>query len=222
MRGNLYASSFWLACMAIIGTRRWDALEAWSPSLFLVGFAFELVFAVNHGIAYLVDGFAFIEWLYPTVLIGRLAVLLGLAGLSAQIANRNSRFGVAGRVVVSAAVVFTIGLLSLSILEIAGITTPIIAVFGLGTVVLTILTFFLFGIAILYTGAYPTRIGGLMLIATLAVLSVLIGLRFLPTNLIGAVGEGANAIVFLAMWGYLRTEITAIRSAGPAPETIVK
>ena len=208
--------------MAIVSSRRWDSLEAWSPTLFLVGFTLELVFAANHGAAYLVDSVSFVDWVYPTVLVGRIAVLLGLAGLSVRIVNRNPRVGTLGRVVVSLAVVSTIGLLSFSILEIAGITTPVIAVFGLTTVALTILTFALFGVAIIHTGAFSVRVGSLMLVAALAVLSVLIGLRFLPTNVIGAVGEGVNAVVFLAMWFSLRAESNATARAEGASDTVVE
>lgn len=186
--------------MALVSQERWGSLETWSPMLFLVGFVLTLVFAVIHGAAYLVDSFSFVEWLYPTVLIGRLAVLLGVAGLSVRIANRHSRLGKLSRGVVSLAILFTTGLVTLAILETVGITTPIIAVFGIGTVLLTILTFLVFGAAGLGTDAYPSVVGGLLLIATLAVVFVLVGQGTFSTNFRGAVGEAVNASVFLAMW----------------------
>jgi hypothetical protein len=201
----------------VTNATRWESLEQWSPSLFLVGFAFELVFAVNHGAAALVEGISFIDGLYPTVLLGRLAVLLGLAGLSVRIVNTNSQFGKLSRGVVSLAALFTVGLLSLSVLTVVGITTPIIAVFGIGTVLLTILTFLLFSVAGIRTDAYPAIVGGLLLVATLAVIGVLVSQGVLSTNVRGAVGEGINATVFLAIWYVLRAEPTDTRSVESVP-----
>lgn len=207
--------------MAIVNNRRWRALETWGPVLFLIGFALELVFALNHGAAYLVESVELIEWVYPSVLLGRLAVLLGLAGLSVRLMPRHPRVGMLSRVVLMLAMVFTLGLISLSILDIVGVSTPIIAVFGIGTVVLTVLSFALFGVAGLRTDAYPTVIGGLMLVATLAVLFVLLG-SGISMNVRGAVGEGVNAIAFLAIWYVLNTEgdttTTTDRASDPSAE----
>lgn len=208
--------------MVVGSQQQWEVLETWSPRLFLVGFALELIFAVNHGLAYLVETISFIDWIYPTVLLGRLAVLFGLAGLSVQIVNRHPRLGTLSRAIVSLAVLFTTGLATLSILQIVGITTQIIAVFGIGTVVLTILTFLLYGVAGIRTDAYPTVIGGLLLVATLAVIFVLAGQGAFSTNLRGAVGEGVNAIVFLAMWYVLRAESKAPTTAETASGTVTE
>lgn len=205
--------------MAIVSQRHWELLEAWSPRLFLVGFALELVFAATHGVAFLVEGFSFIEWLYPTVLIGRLAVFFGLAGLSVRIADRNARLGTLSRGTVALAVLFTTGLVTLAILEVVGISTQVIAVFGIGTVVLTILTFVLYGLTGLSTGAYPAAVGGLLLVATLAVLFVLVGQGTFSTNLRGAVGEGVNAFAFLAIWALLRHEVSGAETAEASPGT---
>lgn len=192
----------------------WESLESWTPILFLVGFVLELVFALNHGAAYLVETVTFFDWIYPSVLLGRLAVLLGLAGLSVRLTARHPRLGKVSRIILALAMVFTLVLISLSILNIVGIVsftdfvaTPVMAVFGIGTVALTLLSFVFFGIAGLRTDAYPAVIGGLMLIATLAILFVLLGSGTFSTNVRGAVGEGLNALVFLAIWYVVSTEL---------------
>jgi len=205
--------------MATGGTLVWRSLEAWAPRLFFVGFVLELVFAVNHGLAYLMEGITFLDWIYPAVLVGRLAMLFGLAGLSVQITSRNARLGTLSRVVVSLTVLFTTGLVTLSILQLVGITTQLIAVFGVGTVLLTILTLLLYGGAGLRTGAYPSAVGGLLLVAALAVVFVLVGQGSFSTNLRGAVGEGVNAFAFLAIWYLLRGEARAAGSGERAPST---
>jgi hypothetical protein len=202
--------------MVLGNTGRWEALEPWSPMLFVGGSALELVFAANNGAAYLVEGFSFVEWIYPSVLLGRLAVLVAIAGLSVQVVKRTSRSGTIGRGVLSLAIVFTVGLLTLSALEIVGISTPVIAVFGIGTVALTILTYSLFGALILRTGAYSTPIGGLLVLAAATVLGVLLGLRAFPTELVGAVGEGILFVVFLVTGYSLRTESRSTGSETPS------
>lgn len=192
--------------MSIVNEQQWRTLETWGPMLFLIGFALELVFALNHGAAYFLESVEFMDWIYPSVLLGRLAVLLGLAGLSGRLMPRHPRVGKLSRIILALAMVFTLGLILFSILDIIGVSTPIIAVFGIGTVVLTLLSFALFGVAGLRTDAYPTVIGGLMLVATLAVLFVLLGSGTFSTNVRGAVGEGVNAFAFLAIWYILSSE----------------
>lgn len=186
----------------------WNSLERWSPRLFFLGCAMELVFASLNGVAFLVDTFAFNRWFGHTILFGRLVVLLGIAGLSVGVVNRNPRLGRLSRIVVSVAIVFATGLLVLATLAGVGFTTPIIAVFGLGTVITSAITYSLFGAAIIRTGAYSSLIGGLLLAATVVLLAVFVGLMALPfsTRLIGAVGEGVLLVIFLSIWYLLRAD----------------
>lgn len=208
--------------MGIISKQRWESLETWGPRLFVVGAALELVFATNHGLAYLVDGISFIEWVYPTVLLGRVALLLGVAGLSGQIAVAAPSVAKLCRVVVALAVLFTIGLLSTVLLDLVGITTPIIAVFGFGTVALTILTFLLFGVVILRTGAMPTRIGAILVAMSVTILTLLVGMGMLPTSVVGSIGEGAVAALSLAMWYSLQAAPLATERSEPAADTVTE
>ena len=82
---------------------------------------------------------------------------------------------------------------------------------------LTILTLLLFGAAGLATDAYPSVVGGLLLVATLAVVFVLVGQGAFSTNVRGAVGEGVNAAVFLAAWYVLRADGGVVTSVGTGP-----
>lgn len=205
--------------MALVSDQQWGTLEGWAPRLFVVGFALELVFALNHGAAYLSESVTFYEWIYPSVLLGRFAVLLGLAGLSVSLIEARPRVGKLSRVLLGGAMLFTTGLIALSILDVVGISTPVIAVFGIGTVVLTVLSFALFAVAGLSTDAYPTVVGALMLVATLAVLFVLLASGMFSTNVRGAVGEGLNAAAFLAIWYALSSQGRPTTTADPVAET---
>lgn len=205
--------------MGFVSNQQWGTLERWTPRLFIIGFVLELVFALNHGAAYLFDGVSFFDWIYPSVLIGRFAVFLGLAGLSVSLIEGNPRLGKLSRVLLAAAMLFTLGLVSLSILDMIGVSTPVIAVFGIGTVVLTVLSFVLFAVAGFRTDAYPTVVGGLLLVATLAILFVLLTSGMFSTNVRGAVGEGLNAIAFLAIWYVLGTREKATATTEPMADT---
>ena len=202
------------------------SLERWGPHLFSLGAVLELVFALNNGLAFLLDGFSFVDWLYPTVLLGRAAVLLGIAGLSVRVTDRSPRIGKWSRIVLAVAFVFTLGLLSLSLLEIAGVTimwnSPIFAVFGLGTVALTVITFALFGVLILRSGAFSTATGGLLLAAAVTVVGVFVGLNVLPSRLVGGVGEGVLFVLFLVISYRLRTEFMMTDRPEPASNTVAE
>ena len=202
------------------------SLERWGPHLFSLGAVLELVFALNNGLAFLLDGFSFVDWLYPTVLLGRAAVLLGIAGLSVRVTDRSPRIGKWSRIVLAVAFVFTLGLLSLSLLEIAGVTimwnSPIFAVLGLGTVALTVITFALFGVLILRSGAFSTATGGLLLAAAVTVVGVFVGLNVLPSRLVGGVGEGVLFVLFLATSLRLRTEFMMTDRPEPASNTVAE
>ena len=202
------------------------SLERWGPHLFSLGAVLELVFALNNGLAFLLDGFSFVDWLYPTVLLGRAAVLLGIAGLSVRVTDRSPRIGKWSRIVLAVAFVFTLGLLSLSLLEIAGVTimwnSPIFAVLGLGTVVLTVITFALFGVLILRSGAFSTATGGLLLAAAVTVVGVFVGLNVLPSRLVGGVGEGVLFVLFLVTSLRLRTEFMTTDRPEPASNTVAE
>ena len=198
-----------------MGTNPWKSLERRSPRLFLLGGVFVLVFALHNGQVYLTDA-TFVDWIYPTVLLGRLAAFLGVAGLSVRVADRNLRLGRVSRTVVLLAVLSTLGLLVSVLLEQVGFETSFVAVFGITTVVLTLVTFGLVGAAILRTGAFSTLIGGLLLAAVVPILAILFGGTALPGRLIGAVGETALFLIFVAVGYLLRAEFAPTDRAGSA------
>lgn len=78
----------------------------------------------------------------------------------------------------------TIALLISAVLKNLGIEPPLQSVVGLGTVALSILTYSLFGAAILRTGAYTRLVGGLLLGATVALLFGLFGRAVLPIGIV--------------------------------------
>lgn len=202
-------------------TDRFETLEQWSPSLFLVAGVILFVAAANYAVTYLLAGVGFNAWVGLAVVVGRWVSLLAVAGLTVGIASRSPRLGTLSRVLVSAAVLFTSGLVATAVLSNLGISTPLAAVFGLGTILLSILTYLVFGLAIVRTGGYPTLIGGLLLAATVGLLWGFFGQMVLPETLLGVVGTGAEAVLcltHLAIGYRLRTGRTATRPGNPVTD----
>jgi hypothetical protein len=203
----------------------WKSLEKWTPQLFLVAGVILVVASANYAMTVLLDSVTFNSWVGLTVVIGRWVSLLGIAGLSIGIANRSRRVGILSRVVVSLAILFTTGLLVTAILSNVGVTTPLSAIFGPGTILLSIVTYATFGIGILRTDAYSTLIGGLLLVMTVGLLWGFIGQIALgeTETMLGIIGTTAEAILFatnLAIGYRLGTELELRGSAEPASDTI--
>lgn len=199
-------------------TGRVESLEQWSPKLFLLASVIFLVASLNYAVTFLIESMAFNEWVGLTVAIGRLVSLLAVAGLSVQLANRNARLGKLSRVVVTLAIIFTAGLLTLAILENSGYSTPIIAVFALGTLLLSLITYALFGGGLVRTGAYSPLVGGLLLGATGALLVGFFGQMVFPEKLIGTGAEGLLFVTHIGIWYFLRIDPEPTGHAEPVSE----
>lgn len=203
----------------------WSTLERRGGRLFLLAGAILLVAAANYAVPFFLEGVEFNAWIGLTVLLGRLVSLLAVAGLVGRILARSRRLGLSCQVIVVAAVLFATGLLSTAILENLGYAPPLMAVFGLGTILLSIVTYTIFGVAILRTGAYSTLIGTLLLVATAALLFGFLSQMVLPERLIGLIGTVAEIGLVLANAGIgyqLWTERGRGGRAEPAAETVSK
>lgn len=108
--------------------------------------AFPFVAAANYGMTLIFDSITFNSWVGTTVLLARVASLLGGAGLSATILDCSSRVGTLSRVVAMLALIVTLGLLTSAMLANLGAAQPIEARLGLGTVILSLITYTRFGI----------------------------------------------------------------------------
>ncbi len=117
------------------------------------------------------------------------------------------------------AVALTGGLLVSAVLENLGVGVPIIAVFGLGTIVLSIVTYGLVGVLILRTGAHAPVIGGLLLAATGGLLFGFFGQAVLPENVVGAVTESVLAVTSLAIGYRLRIGVESTPPSDAVSET---
>jgi hypothetical protein len=176
----------------------WETLQTWMPRLFLVAGAFSLIAAGNYGVSWLYDSVSFDSWIGLTVLLARLASLLGVAGLSARLVDRTARLGNLSRVVVGLALVFTL---------------------GLGTVALSLITYTLFGIAVLRTGTHPLIVGILLLGATVALSFGLFARAALPIGVVGTVAELGLVVTHVGIGYRLLTESASGDRSDLRPET---
>ena len=213
--------------MATATSTVWDSLEQWTPRLFLLAGVILIVASANYAVPVLLEGVEFNSWIGLTVVVGRWVSLLGVAGLTVGIVAHSSRTGTLSRVVVSLALLFTTGLVGTAILSNVGVSTQLSAVFGLGSILLSIITYALFGIVILRTDAYSTVVGGLLLVMAAGLLWGFVGQIALAETqqMLGVIGTTAEAVLFavnLALGYRLQTEVATSGRSDPTPETVAE
>lgn len=182
----------------------WATLEEWCPRLFILAGVFLLVGAANNGLAFMTDGHPFDEWLGIVLELGRLAALLGTAGVSIEVVRRNSWVGNLNRAVTSLAVVSITVLIALASLDVAGVLADPIGIVGLVAYVLSVSTFLVVGIGVIQTDAHSRRIGGLLLGNVVALLTVFFGRLFVPLGLVATVVPVCQSILYLGIGHNLR------------------
>lgn len=200
-------------------TPRWVAIERWSPWLFLLAGLFLFIGASTSGVALLIEGRKFDNWVGLTLEFGRLAALLGTAGLSVRISRQHTRLGQLSRGVAVLAAVFTGGLIASAILTAVGFLSSSPPTVGLGTYVLSVTAFLLYGVVIIRTGSYPTSIGALLLVNVTALLIVFFGRLVLPLGLVATVVPGSQFLLYSAVGYRLRIEHASTRQPAPVSDT---
>lgn len=210
------------AIMPANDMRMWGLLESWMPRLFLVAGVLSLVAAANYGVTSLFDSISFNSWIGLTVLLARVLSLLGVAGLSARILDRHPGIGLLSRVVVVVALLFTVALLTAAVLNNVGVDPPMMAVLGLGTVALSLVTYSLFGVAIVGTGSHAPLVGVMLLGATVALLFGLFGRVALPIGVVGTIAELGLVVTHVAIGFRLLTESPPGDSAELVSETVAE
>lgn len=207
--------------MSITAMRRWNRLADWSPWLFVLAALFLTVGAANSGLAYLLEGYAFDRWYGVVLELGRLAALLGTAGIAVEVADLNARLGKLGRGVSSLAVVAVSFLVALATLEIAGILADPIGLIGLLAYVLSVSAFLVVGVGVLVAGGHSRALGALLLCTVAALVVVFFGRLFVPLNLLAAIVPGLQVLLYLGIGYELRagssaaTRTASVSSATP-------
>ena len=205
--------------MVMSSKQQWKRLEGWSPRLFILAAVFLLVGAANSGLAFFVDSYTFNEWLGIVLELGRLAALLGTAGLSVGVVNRSVRLGYLTRAVASLAVVFVTALTAMATLTVAGVLADPIGIVGLFAYVLSVSAFLVVGVGVVRTGVYSRRIGGLLLVNVVALLILFFGRVFVPLGLVATVVPGIQLLLYLSVGYTLRGCSVTAKVAAPTTDT---
>lgn len=96
------------------------------------------------------------------------------------------------------------------------------AVFGISTLVLTVVTFALFGVAVRRAGAYTTLIGGLPMAAIVPLPVVVFGRIAFPVRSLWAMSESALVLVFATLGYVLMAESDPANPGVPASESVAQ
>ncbi|MEF8826340.1 MAG: hypothetical protein V5A27_08405 [Halapricum sp.] len=194
----------------------WNAVEQWSPTLFLAGGGLLVGHAAVQGIK------AFTAMTTPPdlfVTTGHLVALLGLLGLYPVLVDRTPRLA---RVAVAVAAIPLAGwvvMTATQFLTVAGVvpsmTDALPGAVGMLVAVSTALTYVLFGVATLRVGGDSRTVGVLVLApAALIVVLLVASLVMEASAILGLIIGGGFALSMLALGARLRswdrrTEYTA-------------
>lgn len=193
---------------------RWETLERWRSKAFLVAGGLLVVFAALVGL----EVFGGVEAPQALVAIpGFLAGFVGLLGLYPQLADTDSRLASGGIVALGLAAVGFVALF----FWVAGLTAmygidavkpprPVI----LGTVLLVILGYALFGLASA-THAVPSRLVGLLVLAPPGTLALMV----LTGMLYGGHPPAWTSVLFSAMQAIAHLAIGSLLWTSEAPGT---
>lgn len=195
--------------MAILDTRRWESLEGWSATAFLVA---GVLFLVNVGILAILGGVAdmlslsrelgqvFVGAGWTAALIGLLGLYPGLADRSRWLARAGAACAAIGTVVFAAMAVvmfvFVTGIVN-------GDFATLVPIFLPGVFVGSVLGFVLFAAASLRAGVHSRAFGVLLLIpAVIVVTNILVGANGMG-SLLSTIGIVVALVVVHSTIGYL-------------------
>lgn len=208
--------------MVSTGTSRWDALEQWSPTLFLVCGSVLVVYAAFMGL------WAFAD-LVPEghgLEVGYVLGFLGLLGLYPSLVRRSPWLARIGAVAAGCGVVAILYVSVNDYVHLAGLTSenlPGWRVLRLLPLVGFIPGYFCFGIASLRSNVYSRRAGLLLLtpgvITVLMLVSIVTGHPLLDRFQTVFVVSAGEAMAHLAIGATLQTEASASENRKPSTDS---
>jgi len=201
--------------MGIDSTRGWKRLERYSPRLFVLAGAFLLVGATNSGLAVAFESYAFDEWGAIVLEVGRIAALLGTAGLTVGVRAHDTRLGSLTRGVTALSVGFVTVLTAWAALSVAGPVGEPVALVGLPAWVLSVSSFLLVGAAVLRTDAYARRVGWLLGANVAALFVVFFGRLVVPLALVATLVPALQVLLYGGVASTLRSHAAVAAEATP-------
>lgn len=200
-------------------TSPWVGIERWSPHLFLLAGVFLIIGALMSGFAFVDQSQLFDDWISLSLEFGRVAALVGTAGLSVKLMRQNTRLGKLSRGVASLAIVSTSVLIVWAMLNAAGLLSDPIPILGVGTYVLSVSTFLLYGVLIIRTRSHTRLVGALLIANVAALLVVFFGRLVLPLGLLAAAIPSFQALVYFGIGHRLRIDHASTRQTAPVSDT---
>lgn len=185
----------------------WDAVEQWSPTLFLVGGALLVGHAAVQGIK------AFTGLVPPPdvfVTTGHLVALVGLFGLYPVLVDRTPRLARAAVAVAAIPLVGWVVMTVAQLLTVAGMVSSLTGALPGGLLVLvpvsTILTYGLFGVATLRVGEGSWTVGLLVLAPGILIVVLLVDSASTGVSTLDGFLVGSGLALSMLTLGYrLRT-----------------
>ncbi|WP_207591759.1 hypothetical protein [Halomontanus rarus] len=212
--------------MAETATRamRWESLERWSPTAFLVAGVLLALFGALLGVEAFMDRAAPEDIFGPA---GFLVAMVGVLGICPTLADRTPALARVTAVFAAVAAVGWSVITALSIVEAIGVLPPLedVGVLGL-TIILVVgvamvLAYISCGVASLGVDGH-SRTASLLLLGPPTIFAVMLtggAIGYTPAWSAFALGSG-QALVHLALWATLRTEGKPTDRAEPTPTEV--
>lgn len=193
-------------------TIRWGSLERASPMLFLLGGSLVVGHAAFRGLEAFTDIAPPVDLFAPT---GYLIALVGLLGLYPAISDRTPRVARVAVAVASIPFAGWIAITASSVGAIIGVVPPqtelLPGVVFVVHIVGMILTYSLFGVAVLRSGGHRRAVGVLLFVVPTLFISMVAGAVLMGNSAVGAFVIGCLlALTHLAIGYSLQTGRTAI------------
>lgn len=183
-------------------TKLWGTLERWSVAAFIVAGIVRLmnmsISQINLSTELAVPSWA-LSW---TLTVAYVALIVALLGLYPRLVDRSPWLSRVGILTIALAAVGQLGIIGVELLLAGEVPPGPLEMLPLLVLVFTPLSFLLFGVASLRTGAFSGAIGVLMLVAAGSMVGLVAGVFVLDNLQVLRISTGMYSIAVMAI-GYL-------------------
>jgi hypothetical protein len=189
--------------MSRLGIAQWELLERRSPTLFLVGSGLLVGHTVIRAFSGITDAATPPDAFGPA---GYLLVLVALYGLYPELADRSPRLARAGAVLAAVPVLDYALILTFGFGEMVGVVPRFLELVPLSLFFpihqgAMVLTYGVFGVAVIRTECHPRRVGVLLLVPVVLILALLVGSAIVESAVVGVI-VGSGMVLVNAAIGY--------------------
>lgn len=201
----------------------WESLERYSSTMFIAAGVLFVVAAANNAVVFSAPEYDPSTVSGPLLLVGLLAALLGLMGTYPRLRDPIPRLARAGTCVATLAVLAVLVLLVWGIGAQLDALPELSEAVAIGSLLLLIVAFTLFGVSVLRTDVVDRTVGLLLLAEAVALVAVfaipVLVVQGEPSDTWTVGIESVQALLLLGVGYVLRRDGSTLEHAESAPDT---